>query len=281
MRLAGASRAPSAPSSPQRDRAVGAVRPTAVLAPADQKQQQTGAKPGAQRGLTGAILTALRSWETRQTSVEASRAAAELTEATAQWAQQVGILASGLPGDVHWHGPAPVTTGLVGIATRAAQGGRWLAGVGAARGTRGHKCRRRFRPRAARPLPASPGAAAAAAAPSRAAVLLACPATFSHRCSPRVDPFSNLPPPPPPGAVFVPAPQADALEEAGKAAKDQAPLPDIMAYLRPAGIMETRYMRVLSSLSALTYNLEHLTVSRHMGAGCGNVAPGRRRGRAQ
>jgi hypothetical protein len=81
--------------------------------------------------------------------------------------------------------------------------------------------------------------------------------------------------------VFVPAPQADALEEAGKAAKDQAPLPDIMAYLRPAGIMETRYMRVLSSLSALTYNLEHLTVSRHMGAGCGNVAPGRRRGRAQ
>lgn len=57
------------------------------------------------------------------------------------------------------------------------------------------------------------------------------------------------------------AEQADAIEEREKAAKDAGPLPDISSYLRPAGVMEARYVRLLSSLSALTYHLDRLTPS--------------------
>jgi hypothetical protein len=65
---------------------------------------------------------------------------------------------------------------------------------------------------------------------------------------------------------LVPTPQADAIEERSQAAKEAAPLPDISAYLRPSGIMEARYVRLLSSLSALIYNLDKLTVRRRSSA---------------
>lgn len=58
--------------------------------------------------------------------------------------------------------------------------------------------------------------------------------------------------------------QADALDEerSSAAAKSAGagPLPDISACLRPVGVMEARYVRVLSSLCALTYHLDNLTV---------------------
>lgn len=65
--------------------------------------------------------------------------------------------------------------------------------------------------------------------------------------------------------------QADALDEqrtsaaAGSKAAGAGPLPDISAFLRPVGVMEARYVRVLSSLCALTYYLDDLTVG---AAGC-------------
>ncbi|KAL4443837.1 hypothetical protein ABPG75_011574 [Micractinium tetrahymenae] len=63
------------------------------------------------------------------------------------------------------------------------------------------------------------------------------------------------------------AKQADALDEerssaaAGAKSAGAGPLPDIRAFLRPVGVMEARYVRVLSSLSALTYHLDNLTPS--------------------
>ncbi len=45
--------------------------------------------------------------------------------------------------------------------------------------------------------------------------------------------------------------------------------PDIRAFLRPVGVMETRYVRALSSLCALTYHLDKLTV----GAGGAGSCP--------
>ena len=38
------------------------------------------------------------------------------------------------------------------------------------------------------------------------------------------------------------------------------PPPDISSYLRPAGLMETRYVRLISSLCAQTYYLSKMTV---------------------
>ncbi|PSC69354.1 alpha beta-hydrolase isoform B [Micractinium conductrix] len=61
------------------------------------------------------------------------------------------------------------------------------------------------------------------------------------------------------------AAQADALDDerkvAGAGATPPGPLPDIRAFLRPVGVMEARYVRVLSSLCALTYHLDNLTPS--------------------
>lgn len=78
---------------------------------------------------------------------------------------------------------------------------------------------------------------------------------------------------------MIPSPQADALDaqreqaaaalqaEAAPAASSSAAsstaaaaFPDIRAFLRPVGVMETRYVRALSSLCALTYHLDKLTV---------------------
>ena len=42
-------------------------------------------------------------------------------------------------------------------------------------------------------------------------------------------------------------------------------LPDIRSFLRPVGGMESRYVRLLSSLCAISYNLEALTVSESSG----------------
>lgn len=83
-----------------------------------------------------------------------------------------------------------------------------------------------------------------------------------------------------------PFPQADALDaqrEQAAAALQAAPssstsstsnpagaaaFPDIRAFLRPVGVMETRYVRALSSLCALTYHLDKLTVRAAWSDGC-------------
>lgn len=71
--------------------------------------------------------------------------------------------------------------------------------------------------------------------------------------------------------------QADALDEergssgAGAKSAGAGPLPDIRACLRPVGVMEARYVRVLSSLCALTYHLDNLTVG---AAGDVRASPG-------
>lgn len=61
--------------------------------------------------------------------------------------------------------------------------------------------------------------------------------------------------------------QADALDEARERGGgdsgmkgEEGLLPDIRAFLRPVGVLEARYVRMLSSLSALTYGLDNLTV---------------------
>ena len=49
-------------------------------------------------------------------------------------------------------------------------------------------------------------------------------------------------------------------QEAEAAKGARLPPPDISSYLRPAGLMETRYVRLLSSLCAQTYYLSKMTV---------------------
>lgn len=41
---------------------------------------------------------------------------------------------------------------------------------------------------------------------------------------------------------------------------DKKALPDIRQFIRPAGMMETRYVRLLSSLCAQTYVMHQMTV---------------------
>ena len=55
--------------------------------------------------------------------------------------------------------------------------------------------------------------------------------------------------------------QATELDAAVKGAR--LPPPDISSYVRPAGLMETRYVRLLSSLCAQTYYLSKMTVRRY------------------
>jgi hypothetical protein len=49
---------------------------------------------------------------------------------------------------------------------------------------------------------------------------------------------------------------------------DKKALPDIRHFIKPAGMMETRYVRLLSSLCAQTYVMHKMTVGRHLYSGC-------------
>ena len=51
-----------------------------------------------------------------------------------------------------------------------------------------------------------------------------------------------------------------AAEDADAPKGGKLPPPDISSFLRPAGLMETRYVRLLSSLCAQTYFMHRLTV---------------------
>lgn len=51
------------------------------------------------------------------------------------------------------------------------------------------------------------------------------------------------------------------MQEKAKAKGRKKPPADINRYLRPAGLMETRYARLMASLCAQTYSMEKLTVS--------------------
>ena len=55
--------------------------------------------------------------------------------------------------------------------------------------------------------------------------------------------------------------QAEKVQNKAKAKKEKEPPADISKYLRGAGLMETRYVRMVSSLCAQTYYLHKLTVS--------------------
>lgn len=55
--------------------------------------------------------------------------------------------------------------------------------------------------------------------------------------------------------------QAEKVQNKSKAKKEKEPPADISKYLRGAGLMETRYVRMVSSLCAQTYYLHKLTVS--------------------
>lgn len=49
---------------------------------------------------------------------------------------------------------------------------------------------------------------------------------------------------------------------------DKKALPDIRHFIKPAGMMETRYVRLLSSLCAQTYVMHKMTVGRHLFSVC-------------
>ena len=55
--------------------------------------------------------------------------------------------------------------------------------------------------------------------------------------------------------------QAEKVQNKAKAKKEKEPPADISKYLRGAGLMETRYVRMVSSLCAQTYYMHKLTVS--------------------
>lgn len=54
--------------------------------------------------------------------------------------------------------------------------------------------------------------------------------------------------------------QADRVEAVAVADKAQRLPTDLLAFLRPVGVMEMRFTRMLSSLCALTYDMPALTV---------------------
>lgn len=66
------------------------------------------------------------------------------------------------------------------------------------------------------------------------------------------------------GAQRAPAarrpPQNDVAEELELRHKAALPPPDLTRYLQPVGMMEARYVRMLSSLCAQTYFMNKLTV---------------------
>lgn len=55
--------------------------------------------------------------------------------------------------------------------------------------------------------------------------------------------------------------QAEKVQNKAKAKKEKEPPADISKYLRGAGMMEMRYVRMVSSLCAQTYYMHKLTVS--------------------
>ena len=57
--------------------------------------------------------------------------------------------------------------------------------------------------------------------------------------------------------------QAEKVQNKAKAKKEKEPPADISKYLRGAGLMEMRYVRMVSSLCAQTYYMKKLTVSLH------------------
>lgn len=63
---------------------------------------------------------------------------------------------------------------------------------------------------------------------------------------------------------FLIAPAAalglQAKQEEERTKGDKKALPDIRDFIRPAGMMETRYVRLLSSLCAQTYVMHKMTV---------------------
>lgn len=58
--------------------------------------------------------------------------------------------------------------------------------------------------------------------------------------------------------------QNEALEELELHQKAAHPPPDLSAYLQAVGIMELRYIRMLSSLCSQTYFMNKLTVGDHL-----------------
>lgn len=54
--------------------------------------------------------------------------------------------------------------------------------------------------------------------------------------------------------------QAEKVQDKAKAKKEKEPAADISKYLRGTGLMETRYVRMVSSLCAQTYYMHKLTV---------------------
>ena len=55
--------------------------------------------------------------------------------------------------------------------------------------------------------------------------------------------------------------QADEVQQKAKADKRKQPPADISKYLRPVGMVEMRYARLMASLCAETYDMDRLTVS--------------------
>jgi hypothetical protein len=54
--------------------------------------------------------------------------------------------------------------------------------------------------------------------------------------------------------------KAEKVQDKAKAKKQKEPAADISKYLGGAGLMETRYVRMVSSLCAQTYYMHKLTV---------------------
>ena len=62
-------------------------------------------------------------------------------------------------------------------------------------------------------------------------------------------------------AEFIPRSNLQAQSAGEKGVAVKAPTADIRQYLKPTGLMETRYIRMLSSLCNETYYLSKLSVS--------------------
>lgn len=57
--------------------------------------------------------------------------------------------------------------------------------------------------------------------------------------------------------------QAEKVQNKAKARKEKEPPADISKYLRGVGLLEMRYMRMVSNLCAQTYYMQKLTVSQN------------------